>query len=80
MLDARVDPARGPAMLSAYQAAAYLNLSVRTLYRLADRQRVPGPVCLGRLRRWRRVDLENWVARGCPDLAGSSSDSPSKSP
>ena len=40
--------------------------SVRHVRRLADSGRMPAPVKLGALLRFRRVDVEQWVAAGCP--------------
>jgi excisionase family DNA binding protein len=40
--------------------------SVRHVYRLADAGRMPRPVKLGTLVRWRRAELEAWIDAGCP--------------
>ncbi len=58
-----------PALLSADEVARLLTCSVRTVRRLADAGRMPRPVRLGRLVRWRREGIEQWVRAGCP--AGS---------
>lgn len=49
-----------PALLTADQAARYLNISPATFYRHVAR-RVPC-VRLGTARRWRRADLDGWLA------------------
>ncbi len=54
------------ALLSVQQVARFLNCSVRHLYRLADRGAMPRPVRLGGLVRWRRTEIEQWIALGCP--------------
>jgi excisionase family DNA binding protein len=59
-------PVRDPAALLDVQAvAALLHCSSRHVYRLADAGRMPSPVKLGALVRWRRQDLDNWLASGC---------------
>ncbi len=55
-------------MLSVDDVAIMLNCSTRHIWRLADSGRMPRPVKLGNLRRWRRVTLEGWLEEGCPDL------------
>jgi excisionase family DNA binding protein len=53
------------ALLDVEQVAELLNCSARHVYRLADAGRMPAPVRLGALVRWRRQDLETWIADGC---------------
>jgi excisionase family DNA binding protein len=55
-----------PALLDVRAVAALLNCSSRHIYRLADVGRMPAPVRLGNLVRWRRSDLDGWLAAGCP--------------
>jgi excisionase family DNA binding protein len=45
--------------------ARLLDCSTRHVYRLADTGRMPPPVRLGALVRWRRQDLDAWLASGC---------------
>ena len=52
-------------LLSVKNAAALLNCSERTVYRLADAGRLPRPVKLGSLVRWRKGELTAWIADGC---------------
>ena len=40
--------------------------STRHVYRLADAGSMPRPIRLGKLVRWRRAELEAWIAAGCP--------------
>lgn len=51
-----------PALLDAKQVAAFVNLSVSTLSRLVIKGGFPSPVEIGRAKRWRRSDVESWVA------------------
>ena len=56
----------GAALLSVEQVAELLNCSRRHIYRLADSGRLPRPVRLGALIRWRRTELTEWLDAGCP--------------
>jgi excisionase family DNA binding protein len=60
------DLAALPALLDVRAVAALLDCSPRHIYRLADAGRMPRPVRLGALVRWRRSDLDGWLAAGCP--------------
>jgi predicted DNA-binding transcriptional regulator AlpA len=42
--------------------------SPRHVYRLADAGKMPAPVKLGALVRWRRTEILNWIAAGCPPV------------
>ena len=57
-----------PAALLDVRAVSELlgNCSTRHVYRLADAGRMPRPIKLGSLVRWRRHELESWIAAGCP--------------
>jgi excisionase family DNA binding protein len=48
------------------QVAAVLQCSVRNIWKLADSGDLPGMVRIGRLVRWRKSDVSNWLAAGCP--------------
>ncbi len=62
------EPVRAHAALLDVQAVAQLlDCSSRHVYRMADTGRMPPPVRLGALVRWRRQDLDAWIAAGCPD-------------
>ena len=62
-------PARDPAALLDVRAvAALLGCSPRHVYRLADGGRMPAPLRIGALVRWRRADLDAWLAAGCPPI------------
>jgi len=60
-------PADAPAqaLLDVRAVAALLDCSPRHVYRLADAGQMPPPVRLGALVRWRRQDLDDWMAAGC---------------
>lgn len=59
------DEAAAPALLDVRAVAQLLDCSTRHVYRLADAGRMPAPVRLGSLVRWRRADLDAWLAGGC---------------
>jgi excisionase family DNA binding protein len=65
---ATLPPAEAPAAaLLAVQAVAQLLVcSCRHVYRLSDSGKMPPPVRIGALVRWRRSDLDQWLAAGCP--------------
>jgi excisionase family DNA binding protein len=45
-----------------------LACSPRHAYRLADAGKLPSPVRLGCLVRWRRAEIEQWISDGCPNI------------
>lgn len=45
--------------------ARLLSCSTRHVYRLADAGRMPGPLKLGALVRWKRQEIQDWIACGC---------------
>lgn len=49
--------------------AARLLVSERTVERMVEAGKMPPPMKLGRLRRWRLADVESWIASGCPAAA-----------
>lgn len=49
--------------------AARLVVSERTVERMVEAGKMPPPMKLGRLRRWRLADVESWIASGCPVTA-----------
>ena len=55
-----------PALLDVKQVAALLNCSQRHVFRLSDAGSMPKPRKLGTLVRWNRLELEAWIADGCP--------------
>jgi excisionase family DNA binding protein len=58
--------APAPALLDVRAVTALLGCSPRNVYRLADRGAMPSPIKLGAaLVRWRRQDLDAWLAGGC---------------
>jgi excisionase family DNA binding protein len=62
------------ALLDVRAVAVLLDCSSRHVYRLADAGRMPAPVRVGALVRWRRADLDSWLAAGCPSTLRRSRD------
>lgn len=63
-------PISDSAMLTVADVARLVNCSVRSVYRLVDTGAMPTPVRIGGLRRWRRAQIEAWIADGCPKVKG----------
>ncbi|MCL2639496.1 MAG: helix-turn-helix domain-containing protein [Phycisphaerales bacterium] len=52
-----------PLVLQVKQVAKLLNLSERTIWRLASTGEIPRPIGFGRSRRWSHKSLEQFVAQ-----------------
>jgi excisionase family DNA binding protein len=63
-------PTEAPALLDVKAFAALLNCSARHVRRLSEAGRVPAPVRVGALVRWRRAEVEERIARGCRPVWG----------
>jgi len=55
-----------PALIDVKEVAAICGFSTRHVYRIAHSGRMPRPIMLNGLIRWRREDIEQWIADGCP--------------
>jgi len=53
-------------LLDVRTVAHLLDCSPRHVYRMADANLMPRSVRLGTLVRWRRAELLDWLAAGCP--------------
>lgn len=58
---------RFPLLIGVQEVARLLGRSERSIWRDVDEGRMPPPIHLGGARRWRRAEIHNWVAAGCPD-------------
>jgi len=56
------------ALLDVQAVAKLLDCSSRHVYRLADAGRMPAPLKLGALVRWRRAEIDRWLDAGCPSM------------
>jgi excisionase family DNA binding protein len=54
-----------PTLLDVSVVAAMLDCSQRHIYRLSDAGQMPPPLKVGKLVRWRRSDIETWIADSC---------------
>lgn len=52
-------------LFSVDQVASLLNCSSRHVYRLSDAGKMPAPLRLGSLVRWRKTEIESWIENGC---------------
>lgn len=60
-------PSLQPLLLSVYEVAQLLKCSYRQVFRLTAEGRMPSDIRLGKLRRWSREAIEEWIADGCPE-------------
>jgi predicted DNA-binding transcriptional regulator AlpA len=58
-------PPAPPDLIDVQAVAAKLTCSTRHARRLADSGKMPPPIKLGNLLRWRRADIDDWIAGGC---------------
>ncbi|NLF58735.1 MAG: helix-turn-helix domain-containing protein [Candidatus Hydrogenedens sp.] len=54
-------------LLDVRAVALLLGISCRGVWRFRDMGKLPAPVQLGRLIRWRSADISSWIADGAPD-------------
>lgn len=52
-------------LLDVKAVAGLLGCSTRHIHRLADAGRMPRPLKLGQLVRWRRAEVLDWIGDGC---------------
>ena len=55
-----------PLMMTADELADTLCISKRQVWRLKAKGDIPKPVTIGTSVRWRRSDILEWIAEGCP--------------
>jgi excisionase family DNA binding protein len=56
-----------PCLVTARQVATILQVSNRTLWRMLSAKRLPAPIRVGGIVRWRVDAIETWIAAGCPE-------------
>ncbi|WP_442483397.1 helix-turn-helix transcriptional regulator [Aeoliella sp. SH292] len=57
-----------PMLLTIEEASQLLRISVRKIQRMKSLGRFPKEIRIGGSVRWRRHDVEQWIADGCPKL------------
>ena len=62
--EARLDHLRE--LLTAAEAAEVAGVAKRSWWRYVSSGKAPAPVRLGGAVRWRRSELVEWIAAGCP--------------
>lgn len=60
------DASTRPLLVDIHALAVLLDRSVASLERDQAAGRLPAPVRIGGSKKWRRADIEAWVAAGCP--------------
>jgi excisionase family DNA binding protein len=61
----QIAPIQPSPLLDVKTVSRLLTCSSRHVYRLSDMGAMPRPIKLGNLIRWRRQDLDDWIADGC---------------
>lgn len=64
--NASLDFATLPPLIGVKTVASVCTFSTRTVYRMSDAGRMPRPIKLGALVRWRTDEIRQWIADGCP--------------
>lgn len=55
-------------LIDAAEVSHLLGLSARTVWRLKDAGKIPKPVAIGRMVRWRKDEIDQWITEGCPPV------------
>jgi prophage regulatory protein len=61
-----LDPEHLRELLTAAESAEMAGVAKRSWWRYVSSGRAPAPVRLGGAVRWRRSELAEWIAAGCP--------------
>ncbi len=61
-------PAVNAELLDVQAVACLLDCSARHVYRLSDAGKLPRPLKLGQLVRWRRAEVLEWISGGCKSV------------
>jgi predicted DNA-binding transcriptional regulator AlpA len=65
-MKATLDPEHLRELLTAAESADMAGVAKRSWWRYVSSGRAPAPVRLGGAVRWRRSELAEWIAAGCP--------------
>lgn len=66
----RAQPRDRAEVLDVKAVADLLTCSTRHVFRMARYGQMPPPIKLGSLARWRRAEIDKWLADGCPRVDG----------
>jgi excisionase family DNA binding protein len=55
-------------LITGREISEKLHVNLATVYRLISSGRMPRPIKLGGATRWRSVEIDAWISRGCPPL------------
>lgn len=61
-----IPDAKSPALLDVRAVANLIGCSTRNVFRLSDSGKMPPPLKIGALVRWRMEEIQSWIAAGCP--------------
>lgn len=59
-------PAEAPVLISAAEAARLIDCGERSLWRWSRSGVAPAPIKIGSAVRYRRAEVLEWIAAGCP--------------
>jgi predicted DNA-binding transcriptional regulator AlpA len=65
-MKATLDPEHLRELLTAAESADMAGVAKRSWWRYVSSGKAPAPVRLGGAVRWRRSELAEWIAAGCP--------------
>ena len=65
-MKATLDPEHLRELLTAAESADMAGVAKRSWWRYVSSGKAPAPVRLGGAVRWRRSELADWIAAGCP--------------
>jgi excisionase family DNA binding protein len=63
--DTSLPGASAASLLDVQTVANRLHCSTKHVYRLTDAGKMPAPIKLGSLTRWRQSEIDEWVKGGC---------------
>ena len=64
-------PSGIPPLMTVNEVAKVLRVSTRSIWRLVTHHKLVMPIRIGGSIRWRRSDIEAWIAMGCPTVSDS---------
>ena len=65
-MNTQTTPPDAGILVDVAEVAKICGLSRSAFYKLVSSGRAPKPIKLGRASRWRRQEIIDWIAAGCP--------------